>query len=321
MKKLVLIIILAILILLFSIWIDPKETSLHSPVTDNLDSTRLLKGQVSSNIAFETINLPLDFILNQSTAYPGDCISLYVKNAKDISHFTVIANFYEKPITFFPYKEGYIGFIPIYAWLTIGDYKIEALDNKSNISTTLDLEILPKNFDVQYLKVNETTSAIYTNDNAAKDQVYFDEARSNPIQEKLWEGPFVKPAEGEITTDYNATRYTNDNPTPSRHLAIDIANLEGTPIIASNHGKVVLAKALIVTGNSVVIDHGMGLFTSSFHLSEINVEEGEYVAKGDLIGKMGSTGYSTGSHLHFAVWKEGTFINPWYLFDKDPSEF
>lgn len=321
MKKFILILCLAILILLTSIWVENKKDIIHKPISDENKTPPLLHGSVSSKLSPNPIIEPMVFTLNQTTAYPGDCLSLYISKSNNMAQFSVTVPFYDRPLTFFPYKDGYIGLIPIYAWITTGSYQIEAIDNLNNSTVILPVEILPKTFDVQYLKVKESTATIYTNDNAAKDQVYFDAARANPIQEKLWDGPFIQPAEGELTTDYNSMRYTNDNPTPSRHLALDIANSQGTIIQASNNGKVVLAKELIVTGNSVVIDHGMGVFSSSFHMSEITVEEGTFVSKGDTIGKMGSTGYSTGSHLHFAIWKEGTFVNPWFFFDTDPVNF
>ena len=262
------------------------------------------------------LNKP-SFSLNQTSAYPGDTIAVFVSGLNK-GGFTVNAPFYDKTINFYPYKEGYVGFIPIYAWLTPATYQIKAYVSGSDLIKTFDIEVLPKTFDVQHITVDKSTSAILTDDNAAKDQVYFDKARSKPIQEKLWESAFIQPVAGTITTDYCSTRYTNNNSSPSRHLAIDIANDLGTPIIASNNGKVVLAKKLITTGNTIVIDHGMGIFTSYFHMSELLVNEGDFVFKEDVISKMGSTGYSTGSHLHFAIWMDGTFLNPWTFFSKDP---
>ncbi|MDF2614477.1 MAG: uncharacterized protein K0S71_2263 [Clostridia bacterium] len=263
----------------------------------------------------------LEVRLSKTSVYPGDSFAVFVSNTDLAENFSVTAPFYNEPTRFYAYEDGFVGLIPVYAWSTPGKYQIQVSDIQTKLLTTLDVKILPKTFDVQYLKVSKSTAAINTTNNSEKDQVYFDAARANPIQEKLWEGTFIQPAKGRITTDYCATRYTNDNPTPSRHLAIDIANNTGTPIMASNNGKVVLAKKLIITGNTIVIDHGLGVFTSSFHLSKILVKEKDFVKKGDVIGKMGSTGYSTGPHLHFAIWKDGTFLNPWTFFEKDPIEF
>lgn len=311
----------AILLLMFSgTWIHAVLKDDRAPIHTVADA-HAQPGGVISLVCSAPPARQLSPILNQSSAYPGDCISLYIAHAKGPGQFSVSAPFYEKPLTFYPYRDGYAGLVPIYAWLKPGDYQIRVKDLVANTETSLSVKILPKTFDVQYLWVAETTAAILSDENTAKDQAYFDAARANPIREKLWDGPFVQPAQGTITTSYNSMRYTNGNPVPTRHLAIDIGNAEGTPVMAANNGKVVLARKLIVPGNTVVIDHGMGIFTSSVHLSEIVVEEGRRVAKGDMIGKMGSTGYAAGAHLHFAVWKEGTFINPNFLFVTDPVAY
>jgi murein DD-endopeptidase MepM/ murein hydrolase activator NlpD len=299
---------------------------MHAVLTDERASRTVAEARARTGGAFSLLcaaphDSRLAPVLNQSSAYPGDCIGLYIAHAKGPGQFTVSAPFYEKPLTFYPYGDGYTALVPIYAWLKPGDYQIRVTDSRANTETIVTVRILPKTFDIQYLWVVESTAAILNDENSAKDQAYFDAARANPIQEKLWDGPFVQPAQGTITTTYNSMRYTNGNPVPTRHLAIDIGNAEGTPVIAANNGKVVLARKLIVPGNTVVIDHGMGIFTSSVHLSEISVEEGTRVKKGDVIGKMGSTGYAAGAHLHFAVWKEGTFINPNFLFATDPVSF
>lgn len=323
MKKILLILSVLIIILIVSIEIGNRAQPIQGEKEKNEEDIQEISEVISPSLPKEApAPLPVTaFTFNETSVYPGDCISLFISNTKKADDFLVSVPFYDKAISFFPYKSGFVGMIPVYAWQKAGAYEIKIMDLPQNTETAFSIEVLPKEFDVQYLKITETTTAIYTDDNAAKDQVYFDTARANPIQEKLWEGAFIQPVQGEITTEYNSQRYTNDNPTPSRHLALDIANEAGTPVLASNHGKVVLAKELIVTGNSVVIDHGMGLFSSSFHLKEITVSEGTLVTKGDEIGTVGSTGYSTGPHLHFAFWKEGTFLNPWFFFETDPVEF
>ena len=302
---------------------ESPNNSNTPPLTDPTTSPTENNAFVPSSTFSPNNNIKFSkpsFSLNQTSVYPGDTIAVFVSGLNK-GGFTVNAPFYDKTINFYPYNKGYVGFIPIYAWLTPATYQIKAYVNGSDLIKTFDIEVLPKKFDVQHLIVDESTATILTNDNAAKDQVYFDRARSNPIQKKLWESAFIQPVAGTITTDYCSTRYTNNNSTPSRHLAIDIANDLGTPIKASNNGKVVLAKKLITTGNTIVIDHGMDIFTSYFHMSELLVKEGDFVSKRDVIGKMGSTGYSTGSHLHFAIWMDGTFLNPWTFFSKDPIDF
>ena len=135
------------------------------------------------------------------------------------------------------------------------------------------------------------------------------------IWEKLWDGQFIQPVEGPITSSFGLYRYINGSTTASRHQGIDIAVAEGTPVPASNRGQVVFADFVIMTGNTVVIEHGAGLKTIYMHLSEIDCEEGDMVEQGDIIGLVGSTGYSTGPHLHFEVRIGDQSVSPWPLID------
>ncbi len=135
------------------------------------------------------------------------------------------------------------------------------------------------------------------------------------IYEKLWDGPFIRPVEGVITSSFGLYRYINGAAVPSRHQGVDLAIAEGTPVPASNRGQVVFADFVIMTGNTVVIEHGGGLKTFYMHLSEIDCEAGDMVEKGDIIGLVGTTGYSTGPHLHFEVRIGDQSVSPWPLID------
>jgi murein DD-endopeptidase MepM/ murein hydrolase activator NlpD len=121
--------------------------------------------------------------------------------------------------------------------------------------------------------------------------------------------------EGRITSSFGLYRYINGATTPSRHQGIDIAVPTGTPVPASNRGRVVQADFVIMTGNTVVIEHGGGLKTYYYHMSEIDCAVGDMVEQGDIIGLVGSTGYSTGAHLHFEVRIDNRSVSPWPLID------
>ena len=99
----------------------------------------------------------------------------------------------------------------------------------------------------------------------------------------------------------------------STHGGVDITAPRGAPIIASNSGRIVLARDLYYAGNAVIIDHGLGLFSLSCHFSKITVKEGDLVRKGDLIGEIGSTGRVTGPHLHWGIKVFGSRIDPFSL--------
>jgi murein DD-endopeptidase MepM/ murein hydrolase activator NlpD len=129
------------------------------------------------------------------------------------------------------------------------------------------------------------------------------------------------PVGGRLTTEFGETRYVNDFPTSYRHLGLDIAAPEGTEVKASNRGKVVLARSLILTGNTVMIDHGEGLFSVYHHLLKLSVKAGAVVERGQKIGEVGSTGFSTGPHLHFMISYFTTNLEPGYVLFGQPVTY
>ncbi|MCU6797115.1 M23 family metallopeptidase [Paenibacillus sp. WQ 127069] len=150
-----------------------------------------------------------------------------------------------------------------------------------------------------------------------EDQKKIDKARSESQGEFLFSTNFIKPIEGILTTPYGYTRYVNGK-FDSSHRALDLAAKEGTPIKATNDGIVALSELLYLTGNSIYIDHGMGLFSQYAHLSELRVKAGDHVKQGDIIGLVGTTGFSTGPHLHFTFWAHNVPVNPDLFFDTTP---
>jgi murein DD-endopeptidase MepM/ murein hydrolase activator NlpD len=126
---------------------------------------------------------------------------------------------------------------------------------------------------------------------------------------RLWSGRFVPPVPGRSSSRFGALSIFNGEPR-NRHSGEDFASPEGTPIVAPNSGRVALAGDLYFSGNTVVIDHGVGLFSLLAHLSAIDVKQGEDVAAGQRIGLVGATGRVTGPHLHWAVRLNGARIDP-----------
>ena len=126
----------------------------------------------------------------------------------------------------------------------------------------------------------------------------------------LSEGAFLVPVQGAITSRFGEVRSNIRGLENSPHRGIDIAAVSGAPVVASNSGVVVFSDAWAVRGNGVVIDHGDGAFTGYYHLSTIQVSEGQDVSKGQVIGTVGSTGLSTGPHLHWEVIIKGSHIEP-----------
>jgi len=128
----------------------------------------------------------------------------------------------------------------------------------------------------------------------------------------IWRGRFQRPIAGEFPTSapYGQRRSYNSGPVSGFHSGEDFAAPEGTPVVAPAAGTVVLAEPLMVRGNSVLIDHGGGVFTGYWHLVDIAVSEGQQVQPGDLLGGVGTTGLSTGNHLHWELRINGFAVDP-----------
>ena len=118
------------------------------------------------------------------------------------------------------------------------------------------------------------------------------------------------PSSTRVTSDYG-TRVSPMSGASSNHKGIDIGASAGADIIAAADGTVTAASYSSVAGNYVMIDHGGGLYTVYMHASSLLVSPGQTVSAGDVIAKVGSTGISTGSHLHFGVSLNGSYVSPW----------
>lgn len=123
----------------------------------------------------------------------------------------------------------------------------------------------------------------------------------------LFTKAFKAPLDSYVTSIYGSKRLYN-NKKQSQHLGTDYRAAVGTPIYSANSGKVVVARDLYYTGNTVTLDHGLKIFTVYGHLSQVNVVEGDYIPKGALLGWAGATGRVTGPHLHWGVKIYGNWI-------------
>jgi murein DD-endopeptidase MepM/ murein hydrolase activator NlpD len=130
---------------------------------------------------------------------------------------------------------------------------------------------------------------------------------------KAWEGRFVIPTSTEISTVFGVRRIMNEKRT-SVHRGIDLRGKTGAPVRAINSGRVILTDDLFFGGNTLIIDHGMGLYSVYMHLSKFNMSKGKNVSKDQVIGFVGSSGRATGPHLHMSVKLNGVSVNPESLF-------
>ncbi|MDY6826733.1 MAG: M23 family metallopeptidase [Bacillota bacterium] len=181
-----------------------------------------------------------------------------------------------------------------------------------------DMEIVPKKFAFSRFSMPADRTAGWTAAHLEEDREKVRQARERTELHPLWTDPFISPlaGAGRISSQYGAVRVINNNP-PRRHVGIDIAADEGTPVVSTNRGIVRLAEFLLSGGNTVIVDHGMGLSSSYLHLDEIAVESGQWLECGDIVGTVGMTGYATGPHLHWEVNIGQDAVNPEQLMDGD----
>jgi murein DD-endopeptidase MepM/ murein hydrolase activator NlpD len=131
--------------------------------------------------------------------------------------------------------------------------------------------------------------------------------------ERLWDGKFRIPLDGATTgSNFGRRRILNGNP-GSPHSGVDLPGKTGTSVHVAQRGRVVLAEELFFAGNTVVVDHGLGIYTLYGHLSEIDAKVGDDLEAGAVLGKVGATGRVTGPHLHWGLTVEKARVNPLQL--------
>jgi murein DD-endopeptidase MepM/ murein hydrolase activator NlpD len=144
----------------------------------------------------------------------------------------------------------------------------------------------------------------------------FSRAFASSSYERLWEGDFLRPVpQAASASSFGFRRIINGVPR-APHSGTDLSSPAGTEVMAPNHGRVVLVGNFFFAGGSVVLEHGAGLYTMYFHLSEIKVEEGSMVRKGQVIALSGMTGRVTGPHLHWGARVGGARVDPLQLIEK-----
>jgi murein DD-endopeptidase MepM/ murein hydrolase activator NlpD len=137
-----------------------------------------------------------------------------------------------------------------------------------------------------------------------KQQVF----KSSP-GERVWHGPFVAPAKASYTSSFGSRRLYNGK-TVSVHQGLDYSAVTGTRVRAANSGRVAIGGNFYFEGGFIAIDHGESIFTLYMDLSELLVDQGAFINKGETIAKSGSSGRVTGAHLHFAVRWNGAYLEP-----------
>lgn len=220
-----------------------------------------------------------------------------------------------KPLAVFANESGYAALVGIDPHKEPGSYPIIlTLKDGRKIEEEMEIgqrTVATEAFDIpEQLGGNTPQAEHELSSTLAQDSLILNSITAIASPEKLWDGQFRLPLDGSpvVTDVYGYSRKTGS--VTLGHQGTDFrASLE-TPVYAMNAGIVVFAKSFRNYGNTVIIDHGLGLMTLYMHLSETDVKRDDRVEKGALIAKSGNTGYSLGPHLHLSVRIGGVSIDP-----------
>ena len=209
---------------------------------------------------------------------------------------------------------SYFGLVPIAMDQQPGPASLKIIlrdsDNKTTALNTA-FEVIAKNFPVQHITVDESKDTMdqqtLERHNRERAQIENMFAQSQP--HRLWTEAFIHPLQGRMSTPFGVKRFINEQPR-SPHSGIDIAAPTGTPVKATAAGVVSLTGEHFFAGKSLYIDHGCETFSMYFHLDTIAVQDGQTVARGDIIGQVGASGRATGPHLHWGMRMFDTPIDP-----------
>ena len=178
------------------------------------------------------------------------------------------------------------------------------------VSTESSYQVVAIDRPADYLELTTEEVATLTQPNAVL------EAQLRGVQFARFDGPvrwsdvFRRPVDGAITTLFGQGRSINGGPVGQFHTGVDLANDEGTPVLASAPGRVAWTGEMPIRGNSVLVDHGGGAKTGYHHLSAIQANVGQDVDAGDVVGLVGHTGLATGPHLHWELTLWGVNVDP-----------
>lgn len=257
---------------------------------------------------------PVTISITPPSPLPGEPVKVNFNGLDSISKVKSLT-FNDKPLSIFEEEGKLAAFIGLDFHEKPASYPLVlTLANDQKIESSIEVrkrELISTDFDIpEQLGGNTSKAEHELTTTLSKDSAILNSVTTQVSPLKLWSGQFQFPLEGSpvITDVYGYSRKTGS--VSLSHLGTDFRAAKGTPVYAINSGTVAYTGTLRNFGETVIIDHGLGLMTLYMHLSEINVKLGDRAEKGDPIAKSGSTGYSLGPHLHLSVRINGLSIDP-----------
>jgi murein DD-endopeptidase MepM/ murein hydrolase activator NlpD len=239
--------------------------------------------------------------IRPQTVSQGDTVSIYVENMLEGHPEGLLAG---QELHFIPHREGFVALVGIDAFMEPGSYAFDlsGLGEQPWSNIAQKFPISSSNYISQEITIPEALNGLLDPEVRQNEDAFLHTIYTDFSEEPRWEGLFQVPVtDTVVTASYGGGRSYNEGPIDIYHTGTDFDGDIGTPILAAADGTVVFSETLELRGQTVIIDHGMGVMTGYFHLSEIFVDVGVDVAAGQPIGLGGSSGLSTGPHLHWEM--------------------
>lgn len=248
----------------------------------------------------------------------GQTMSIYVEHALPGEPRGAFA---DQTLRFSPHGQGYVALVGLDAFAEPGRYplQLEGMGEQSWWPLSQKVQVTSANYPTQTINVPAELAPLLDPAIRAEEDAFLSDIYGAFTPEQQWQGLFQLPVTGTVVTaGYGGIRSYNGGPYDIFHTGVDFGGGVGTPIVAPAAGTVVFSDTLQLRGNTVIIDHGLGVMSGYYHLSEIEANVGDRVEAGQVIGRGGNTGLSTGPHLHWELrvmdvpvdglqWTEATF--------------
>jgi len=249
------------------------------------------------------------------SAHQGSAVQVKVPSEPGVKSVHVI--WLKKTVPAFREGDGWTTILGVDLDAKPGAHEAEAvltMDDGREQRRDITIDVAAKKYPTQPLQVagkfvelSKADLARSSRENKEVDAIY-ERITSDIVPDE----PFTVPIPGETGTNFGSRRIFNGEPR-APHSGADLHAATGTPVHATNRGRVVLAKPLFFTGNTVILDHGLGIYSLYAHLSHIDVHAGEVVKNGQVVGLSGATGRVTAPHLHWGMRVQGARVDPFSL--------
>jgi len=243
-------------------------------------------------------------------AIQGEAVAIYVRSMLLGQPEGFFAG---QAVTFTPYEDGYVALVGLGAFTEPGVHELEIRITGSERPWPpfkQEVQILSGGYGTQYITIPVELASLLEPEVRVEDEAALSTAYTQVSDTPYWDGPFQLPVTNTVVTaGYGDSRSYNGGPIEIYHSGVDFAGGIGTPINAPAAGTVVFSDTLQLFGKALVIDHGLGIMTGYYHLSNVVVKVGEQVEVGQLIAEGGSSGLSSGPHLHWDLRVANVSVN------------